>query len=180
MDKVKLLIVDSDSVFTDQALRFMKNYPDIEIIGCDQNGQNALHSIKTRHPDAVLFDLLLPGMDGISLLRSVNDINHGPAMICCTRFYSDVAMEAMRTFGAAYLLYKPVELHALHPVITSCARLYQKIHRYGNGVTSNTGDQLQQSIFIRNYIISLGIPGCLLYTSPSPRDGLLSRMPSSA
>ena len=26
-----------------------------------------------------------------------------------------------------------------------------------------------------------GLPGnCLLYTSPSPRDGLLSRMPSSA
>ena len=25
-----------------------------------------------------------------------------------------------------------------------------------------------------------GIPDCLLYTSPSPRDGLLSRMPSSA
>ena len=26
----------------------------------------------------------------------------------------------------------------------------------------------------------LPISGCLLYTSPSPRDGLLSRMPSSA
>ena len=25
-----------------------------------------------------------------------------------------------------------------------------------------------------------GLKGCLLYTSPSPRDGLLSRMPSSA
>ena len=25
-----------------------------------------------------------------------------------------------------------------------------------------------------------GLHGCLLYTSPSPRDGLLSRMPSSA
>ena len=25
-----------------------------------------------------------------------------------------------------------------------------------------------------------GVTGCLLYTSPSPRDGLLSRMPSSA
>ena len=25
-----------------------------------------------------------------------------------------------------------------------------------------------------------GSKGCLLYTSPSPRDGLLSRMPSSA
>ena len=27
---------------------------------------------------------------------------------------------------------------------------------------------------------STGLWGCLLYTSPSPRDGLLSRMPSSA
>ena len=28
--------------------------------------------------------------------------------------------------------------------------------------------------------VSVRINGCLLYTSPSPRDGLLSRMPSSA
>ena len=30
------------------------------------------------------------------------------------------------------------------------------------------------------YLKILGGIGCLLYTSPSPRDGLLSRMPSSA
>ena len=29
-------------------------------------------------------------------------------------------------------------------------------------------------------LVPHGIDGCLLYTSPSPRDGLLSRMPSSA
>ena len=29
-------------------------------------------------------------------------------------------------------------------------------------------------------ILSGGAASCLLYTSPSPRDGLLSRMPSSA
>ena len=31
-----------------------------------------------------------------------------------------------------------------------------------------------------NEDVSLYREGCLLYTSPSPRDGLLSRMPSSA
>ena len=30
------------------------------------------------------------------------------------------------------------------------------------------------------YLAAAGIGNCLLYTSPSPRDGLLSRMPSSA
>ena len=33
----------------------------------------------------------------------------------------------------------------------------------------------------RHYLAKVGLPqNCLLYTSPSPRDGLLSRMPSSA
>ena len=31
-----------------------------------------------------------------------------------------------------------------------------------------------------NYMVDYLAMGCLLYTSPSPRDGLLSRMPSSA
>ena len=39
-------------------------------------------------------------------------------------------------------------------------------------------DEMKKSIrSMRSSIIS---EGCLLYTSPSPRDGLLSRMPSSA
>ena len=31
-----------------------------------------------------------------------------------------------------------------------------------------------------DFIVEERLKGCLLYTSPSPRDGLLSRMPSSA
>ena len=35
-------------------------------------------------------------------------------------------------------------------------------------------------LMVGNNDLHAGIPVCLLYTSPSPRDGLLSRMPSSA
>ena len=34
--------------------------------------------------------------------------------------------------------------------------------------------------FTKNFLQNHPHPTCLLYTSPSPRDGLLSRMPSSA
>ena len=43
----------------------------------------------------------------------------------------------------------------------------------GSGLT-NAGDSAAKSSAIALFL------GCLLYTSPSPRDGLLSRMPSSA
>ena len=36
------------------------------------------------------------------------------------------------------------------------------------------------AIFVCSLIVQLAVMACLLYTSPSPRDGLLSRMPSSA
>ena len=53
-----------------------------------------------------------------------------------------------------------------------------------DGVTQGT-DGMEMSLFSRDVIamgtaIALSHNTCLLYTSPSPRDGLLSRMPSSA
>ena len=39
---------------------------------------------------------------------------------------------------------------------------------------------LDLSIAEREALIRERVDNCLLYTSPSPRDGLLSRMPSSA
>ena len=36
-----------------------------------------------------------------------------------------------------------------------------------------------KNIFVKDYVYPM-IRGCLLYTSPSPRDATLSRMPSSA
>ena len=36
------------------------------------------------------------------------------------------------------------------------------------------------SLLFERLTLKVGLNSCLLYTSPSPRDGLLSRMPSSA
>lgn len=162
MEKIKLLIVDQDNQFSDQARRFLENYPDIELIGIDHNGHDALRNIRALHPDTVLFNLVLPGVDGIALLRKVNEMISPPTMICCTRFYSDVALEALRDYGAAYVMFKPVELQALHPAILSCTRLHQKVKQINRAADSQeAGDQISSSR-IRNYIVSLGIPSKLI------------------
>ena len=162
MDKIKLVIADPDAAFADMAARFMKNFSNIQVVGCEQNGQDALRVIRSSHADAVLFDLVLPGMDGLSLLRNVAEIHNPPAMICCTRFYSDVAMEALRNLGAAYVMYKPVELQALHPAIVSCTELHQRMRRSKRSMEAGLDSSKHGSAHIRNYIISLGVPSKLV------------------
>ena len=48
--------------------------------------------------------------------------------------------------------------------------LYANIHAKRLRIKKGSGEKMRKP----------GAKGCLLYTSPSPRDGLLSRMPSSA
>ena len=58
---------------------------------------------------------------------------------------------------------------------TTCVAL-----RYADGVII-AGDRRATSGNLISYrTMQKVFPSCLLYTSPSPRDGLLSRMPSSA
>ena len=52
-------------------------------------------------------------------------------------------------------------------------------HIYLNNYQGNT-DSANNEIILPNIGSNIWFSGCLLYTSPSPRDGLLSRMPSSA
>ena len=68
-------------------------------------------------------------------------------------------------------------------------RFYSMVHSRVSGLPlericyiskSRVGEDITQSETLQ-YIDSDGLTRtCLLYTSPSPRDGLLSRMPSSA
>ena len=66
--------------------------------------------------------------------------------------------------------------------------LIRKTSKKGVKITKNSGysvplenDRNVATVAANNIINNLNLDcGCLLYTSPSPRDGLLSRMPSSA
>ena len=70
--------------------------------------------------------------------------------------------------------------------VTSCAICGSDLHLFHNFIPGMLpGDIMGHETMGEVVEVGSGVDGklkkgCLLYTSPSPRDGLLSRMPSSA
>ena len=87
-----------------------------------------------------------------------------------------VITEANDLKSLEFAIVENVQRHDLNPL--------EEAQGYKRLIDEFSYDQEKVSKFIgksRSYISnSLRILTCLLYTSPSPRDGLLSRMPSSA
>ena len=61
------------------------------------------------------------------------------------------------------------------------ARKAAEVAGYAPGSYTSVVKALKSEILdLAESVLAINAPNCLLYTSPSPRDGLLSRMPSSA
>ena len=68
-----------------------------------------------------------------------------------------------------------VKLIEKHPDLGGRARVFKK-----NGFIYDAGPTVITAPYLINELFELFNKDCLLYTSPSPRDRSLSRMPSSA
>lgn len=82
MANEKVLVVD-DEEHIRELIKFNLSNNGYKVI-CDDNGIDALKHAKSEHPDLVLLDLMLPGMDGYDVCREIrrnNDISSTPIIM---------------------------------------------------------------------------------------------------
>lgn len=64
---LKLLVVDDHAVVRRGVTTLLQD-PDVEIVGIVDDGQQAVERVRETRPDAVLMDVRMAGMDGLSAL----------------------------------------------------------------------------------------------------------------
>jgi two-component system chemotaxis response regulator CheB len=129
--RTRILIVD-DSVVMRSLLR-SAIYADtgLEVAGSAADGESALRTIETFHPDLILLDVEMPVMDGLATLRELRARGDKTPVIMCsslTRRGARVTIEALAA-GASDYVAKPAGQTSREAALETLAQdLIPKIH----------------------------------------------------
>jgi DNA-binding NarL/FixJ family response regulator len=103
--KITLLIVDDHALYRKGLRSMFELEPDVEVIGEAADGGEALEKVEVFHPDVVLMDINMPGMDGMQATRKLADAYPGILVITLTMFKGEEHLrEARRAGASAYVL----------------------------------------------------------------------------
>ena len=103
---MKLLLVDDDDFLRDMyATKFSEAGHEVEVA---KSGEVAIEKLKESEFDAVLFDVVMPGITGLELMRQINEGNLGgkPACIALTNQGEESDIKAAKEAGAAGYIVK--------------------------------------------------------------------------
>lgn len=106
--KTKVMIID-DSLFMRRALsRILDSDPQIEVAAVASSSRQALDLIDTVKPDVITLDVMMPGEDGLSLLKKIMKKQPRPVLMvsALTTLGADTTFQALQ-MGALDVVGKP-------------------------------------------------------------------------
>jgi len=114
---ITVLLVDDDPVMRQLLRDILDRYPDINIVGEAENGEDAVALTMTLTPAVVIMDFNLPTMSGVETTTSIKLKRPSTAIIGLTASAPGDTEYAMVDAGAAAVLNKGEMVGVLHPII---------------------------------------------------------------
>ena len=122
--KSKILIVDDDNNIAELiSLYLIKECFDTQIVN---DGEEALQAFETYHPNLILLDLMLPGIDGYQVCREVRAKSNVPIIMLSAKgeiFDKVLGLE----LGADDYMIKPFDSKELVARVKAVLRRYQPV-----------------------------------------------------
>ena len=113
MKTIRVLLADDHALVRAGIRSLLQNLPDIEVVAEANNGREALALLETCHPDVVLMDIAMPGLNGLeAVVRIAEDFPYIQVVILSMYANEEYVLRALRAGAAGYLLKDagPVEL----------------------------------------------------------------------
>lgn len=141
----KVLIADSNDEFRESLSDALSSTC---ILHACRSGAQALDLLQSFCPDILILDLMLPGIDGITLLHRALEADLHPAILATSRFTSDYVLEALHRLEVNYLMMKPCDVQSIVSRVNDLAADLHPASVYHTDPKSA----------VSNLLLSLGFP----------------------
>jgi NarL family two-component system response regulator LiaR len=112
-DPIRVMIVDDHDMVRKGLATFLKVNADLELVGEARDGQEALRMCEQVHPNVVLMDLVMPGMDGTTATRLIRQRWPEVQVVALTSFQEKELVQQVLQAGAIGYLLKNVSVDEL-------------------------------------------------------------------
>ena len=102
---IRVLVVDDQELVRSGFCIILDTAEGIAVVGEAADGEAAVSASAAHHPDVVLMDIRMPGMDGLEATRLITRGSTAPRIIMLTTFDLDeYVYEALRAGASGFLL----------------------------------------------------------------------------
>ena len=106
-DPLRVLIADDEPLAAERLQLLLARADGAQLVGTASDGESAIHLTEALHPDLLLLDIAMPGLDGIGVARALAAQKPSPAVVFVTAF-DQFAVAAFEVEAVDYLM-KPVD-----------------------------------------------------------------------
>lgn len=168
--KIKVLVADNSEFARNYLKKFLENNEKIQLLNIADNGKDAYRVIIDEVPDIVLIDVILPVMDGFTVIEKTNgnrSIKKKPIFIVISSMGNQSMVEYACKLGVHYYIMKPYDLESvIHRIFQAMLvrrkaelQIKEKERRYSMqkyGMNQYTENTLENDV--THIIREIGIP----------------------
>ena len=102
---IRVILADDHPLVLNGLYHLLREYPEFEVLDRCSSGAEALAAAMRHRPDILVLDLLMPGMDGLAVVRSLKESDAPPAVVLLTaQLHEDQLIEALRLGVRGFVL----------------------------------------------------------------------------
>lgn len=165
MEKLHVAIADDNERMVQLLDSIVSSDKDLEVVGRAGNGEDLVNIIRQKEPDVVLLDIIMPKVDGLSVMQKVNQdnaIKKRPAFIVITAIGQEKITEDAFELGADYYILKPFDnemvLNRIKHVRKERERNFAEVRKVNAYESKSEYMERNLETDVTNIIHEIGVP----------------------
>ena len=165
MEKLNVAIADDNERMLRELGDIVGSDEELQVVGTAKDGEEAYEMIKKNEPDVVLLDIVMPKLDGLTVMDKIrNDKNmkKHPAFIMISAIGQEKITEDAFSLGADYYIMKPfdndVVLNRIKHVRSAELRRGTEVRKVNAYEKKQELEERNLESDVTNFIHEIGVP----------------------